>query len=101
MRIHEKAVAKAEAEAADGESETKVKASLKDADMFGYVKATKEFVAGMRVLTQYFEEYSKNYPGLNVEIDPMLFFSILAKDGTKTLKNLFDEAVAQAQAKAV
>ena len=62
MRIHEKAVAKKPEEGGE-----KVKATLKDADLFGHVKDTKDFVNGMRVLKQYFADYSRRFPGLDVE----------------------------------
>ena len=93
LRIHDKAVAKA-----DEGTEEKVKATLKDADLFGYVKQTKEFVAGIRVLKQYFSDYTNKYPNLNINIDIMYFYEVLLKDnGTTTLKDLFDAAVKEAQ----
>ena len=93
LRIHEKALAKASEESGE-----KVKATLKDADLFGHVKDTKDFIAGMRVLKQYFSDYSRMYPGLDVSIDPAEFFERLVNDnGKTTLKDLFDEAVRQAQ----
>jgi ParB/RepB/Spo0J family partition protein len=93
LRIHEKALAKASEESGE-----KVKATLKDADLFGHVKETKDFIAGMRVLKQYFSDYSRMYPGLNVSIDPTEFYERLVHDnGKTTLKDLFDEAVRQAQ----
>lgn len=91
-RIHEKAVAKA-----DTEGEEKVKATLKDADLFGYVKESKVFVAGIRVLKQYLSDYTKSYPGLRIQINPIAFFERLANDDSLTLKDLFDEAVKKAK----
>ena len=92
LRIHEKAVAKA-----DEESGEKVKATLRDADLFGYVKETKAFVAGMRILKQYLGEYTQANPGLKVQINPIAFFERLKDDDSVTLKDLFDEAVRKAK----
>lgn len=95
LRIHEKAIAKSE------EGTEKVKATLKDADLFGRVKETKDFIAGMRVLKQYFANYSHEYPNLNIEIDPAAFFETLVHDSSLTLKDLFDKAVKDASKQAV
>ena len=92
MRIHDKAVTKKSEEGGE-----KVKATLKDADLFGHVKDTKDFINGMRVLKQYFADYSRRFPGLDVEIDPMYFFETLSSDSSLTLKDMFDSAIEKAR----
>lgn len=92
LRIHDKAVTKKSEEGGE-----KVKATLKDADLFGHVKDTKDFINGMRVLKQYFADYSRRFPGLDVEIDPMYFFETLSSDSSLTLKDMFDSAIEKAR----
>lgn len=80
--------------AVKSEDDKPAKVSIKNNDLYGDVKDTKAFVAGMKILKQYIEFYNRK----NVEIDIDVFEMMdkLTKDTTLTLRELFDEAVAQA-----
>lgn len=88
-------------ERAKTEGHEQVKATLKDALQYTYVKDTKDFVAGMRILKQYMTDYTRQNPGVKFQVKPTLFFERLLKDSKLTLKELFDEAVAEAKTQAV
>ena len=82
---------------AESEGHEQVKATLKDALQYTYVKDTKDFVAGMRVLKQYMSDYSRQNPGLPIKVKATAFFERLVADSKITLKDLFDEAVSEAK----
>lgn len=88
-------------ERAKAEGKEQVKATIKDALLYTYVKDTKEFVAGMRVLKQYMTDYTRQNPGVKFQVKPTAFFDALLKDNKLTLKDLFDAAVAEAKSEAV
>ena len=70
------------------------KVSIKNNDLYGDVKDTKIFLAGMKILKQYIEHYQRNAKGTELEIDIFDMVDKLSeKDTQLTLRELFDEAV--------
>lgn len=67
--------------------------SIKDSLTYSYAKDTKDFKAGMRVLKQYFSEYSKMVPGRQIPFNLPEVYERLKKDDSLTLKDIFEEAV--------
>lgn len=83
--------------AVKSDDEKPVKVSIKNNDLYGDVKDTKTFLAGMKILKQYIEHYQRNAKGVELEIDIFDMMDKLSeKDSTLTLRELFDNAVAQA-----
>lgn len=73
------------------------KVSIKNNDLYGDVKDTKTFLAGMKILKQYIEHYQRNAKGIELEIDIFEMADKLSeKDTQLTLRELFDEAVKDA-----
>lgn len=73
------------------------KVSIKNNDLYGDVKDTKTFLAGMKILKQYIEHYQRNAKGIDLEIDIFEMMDKLSEKDTKlTLRELFDEAVKSA-----
>ena len=73
------------------------KVSIKNNDLYGDVKDTKTFLAGMKVLKQYIEYYQRNAKGIELEIDIFeMVDKLSAKDTQLTLRELFDNAVKEA-----
>ena len=73
------------------------KVSIKSNDLYGDVKDTKTFLAGMKILKQYIEHYQRNAKGVELEIDIFEMMDKLSeKDTTLTLRDIFDAAVQQA-----
>ena len=74
-----------------------VKVSIKNNDLYGDVKDTKTFLAGMKILKQYIEHYQRNSKGVELEIDIFEMMDRLSeKDTTLTLRELFDNVVQSA-----
>jgi ParB family chromosome partitioning protein len=82
--------------AAVTEDDKPVKLSIKNNDLYGDVKDTKTFVAGIKILKQYIEHYTRNSKGIELEIDVFDMMDKLSKNTTLTLRELFDEAVQNA-----
>lgn len=80
----------------DNEGDSPAKVSIKENDLYGDVKDTKTFFAGMKVLIQYASHYQRK-TGLDVEIDIFDMYKRLRDDEKLTLRELFEEAVKQAQ----
>ena len=73
------------------------KVSIKNNDLYGDVKDTKTFLAGMKILRQYIEHYQRNAKGVDLEIDIFEMADKLSeKDTQLTLRELFDNAVKEA-----
>jgi len=73
------------------------KVSIKNNDLYGDVKDTKTFLAGMKILRQYIEHYQRNAKGVDLEIDIFDMADKLSeKDTQLTLRELFDNAVKEA-----
>lgn len=75
-----------------GENSTKV--SIKSNDLYGDVKDTKTFIAGMKVLKQYIQYYQRTNPDVELEMDIFEMLDTLTKKDSKlTLRDIFDNAV--------
>lgn len=83
-------------QAAKTEDGKKPKVSIKDNDLYGDVKDTKTFLAGMKVLKQYLRFYQSSNKNLDIEFDIIDMDERLNKNGTLTLRALFEEAVKNA-----
>lgn len=86
----------AEAVAANETTEEPVKVSIKDNDLYGDVKDTKAFVAGMKVFFNYLSHYEKR-SNEELEIDVVEFYARLYKNDKLTLRELFEETVKNAK----
>lgn len=81
----------------DNAEEKPVKVSIKNNDLYGDVKDTKTFIAGVKVLKQYIEYYQKHYKNAELEIDIFDMLEKLSEKGSQlTLRELFDSAVQEA-----
>lgn len=76
------------------------KVSIKSNDLYGDVKDTKTFVAGVKVLKQYLQYYQRLYPNMDMEMDIFEMADAVSEKGSNaTLRSLFDEAAKASQAK--
>ena len=80
----------------DSDSDAPAKVSIKDNDLYGDVKDTKTFYAGIKTLLQYASHYERK-TGLEIEIDIFDMFARLRDDEKLTLRELFEEAVRDAK----
>jgi ParB family chromosome partitioning protein len=90
LKMHEEAVAATET------TEEPVKVSIKDNDLYGDVKDTKAFLAGMKIFFNYLTHYEKRSKE-ELEIDIVEYYARLNADSTLTLRELFEEAIKAAQ----
>ena len=84
-------------EKAQAQTETKndskpTKVSIKSSDLYGDVKDTKTFVAGMKAFKQYVEFFRRSNPGVNVRLNIFEMFESLTKNDNLTLRELFEKA---------
>ena len=74
--------------------ENSAKVSIKSNDLYGDVKDTKTFIAGMKVLKQYIQYYQRTNPDVELEMDIFEMMDALTKKDSKlTLRDIFDNAV--------
>lgn len=74
--------------------ENSAKVSIKSNDLYGDVKDTKTFIAGMKVLKQYIQYYQRTNPDVELEMDIFEMMDMLTKKDSKlTLRDIFDKAV--------
>lgn len=73
------------------DTEKPVKVSIKESDLYGDVKDTKTFFAGVKVFIQYASHYERK-TGQELDVDLFEMFLRLKNDDKLTLRNLFDEA---------
>ena len=79
-----------------GSEEEPVKVSIKDNDLYGDVKDTKVFFAGLKTLINYLTHYEKR-TNLELEVDIMDIYSALRDDSKLTLRDIFEKLVKEAQ----
>ena len=93
---HAKAV-----EDSDGDSPVKVsikrEGGVEQKDLYGDVKDTKAFYAGMKTLLNYIAHYERK-SGLELEIDMLDIYERLKADSTLTLRDIFEESVKEQKA---
>ena len=93
---HAKAV-----EDSDGDSPVKVSikrdGGVEQKDLYGDVKDTKAFYAGMKTLLNYIAHYERK-SGLELEIDMLDIYERLKADSTLTLRDIFEESVKEQKA---
>lgn len=105
-KANEEILAKREKANADNDTDKPAKVSIKreggieEKDLYGDVKDTKAFFAGMKTLFNYIAHYERK-SGVELEIDIMDMYDRLKADSTLTLRSLFEDAVSAAKAKAV
>ena len=76
------------------------KVSIKSNDLYGDVKDTKTFVAGVKVLKQYLQYYQRLYPEMDMEMDIFEMADAVSQKGSNaTLRSLFDDAAKASKAK--
>lgn len=96
-KANEEIIAMKENAAAKSNEGKPSKVSIKNNDLYGDVKDTKTFLAGMKILKQYIEHYQRNAKGVDLEIDIFDMVDKLSeKDTQLTLRELFDNAVKEA-----
>ena len=96
-KANEEILAMKENATAKNEEGKPSKVSIKNNDLYGDVKDTKTFLAGMKILRQYIEHYQRNAKGVDLEIDIFDMADKLSeKDTQLTLRELFDNAVKEA-----
>jgi ParB/RepB/Spo0J family partition protein len=76
----------------NNESDKPAKVSIKEDDLYGDVKDTKTFVAGMKTLLNYIAHYEKK-SGTEIELDIMDMYTELKGNDKLTLRELFEKAV--------
>lgn len=97
-KANEEILAKRAKAVADSENGTVEKISIKrdggveQKDLYGDVKDTKAFFAGMKTLLNYISHYERR-SGLELEIDMLDIYERLKGDSTLTLRDIFEEYV--------
>ena len=84
----------------NNESDKPAKVSIKEDDLYGDVKDTKAFVAGMRTLLNYIAHYERK-SGVEIELDIMDMYSELKANDKLTLRELFEKAVKDSMSNAM
>jgi len=80
-----------QAEKAD-KTDKPAKVSIKSNDLYGDVKDTKTFYAGMKIFKQYVDFFRRSNPGVSVKLNIFEMFDNLSKNSEMTLRDLFDKA---------
>lgn len=78
------------------ESDKPAKVSIKDDDLYGDVKDTKAFFAGMKTLFNYIAHYERT-SNVEISIDIFDMYEALKKNDKLTLRDLFEKAVDDAK----
>lgn len=78
------------------ESDKPAKVSIKDDDLYGDVKDTKAFFAGMKTLFNYIAHYERT-SNVEISIDIFDMYEALKKNDNLTLRDLFEKAVDDAK----
>ena len=105
VKANEEILAKRAKAVEDTDGTEPVKVSIKrggdldEKDLYGDVKDTKTFFAGMKTLINYIDHYER-ITGLELEIDTMDMFDRLKHDDKLTLRELFEEAAKEAKKEA-
>ena len=94
------ALRKKAVDATDGDSETPVKTSLKQSDLYGDVKDTKVCFDGLEMFLRYSAFYQRKHGNINFNFGKM-YERYIAEKKKITLRELFEEAVAESQKKAL
>ena len=78
------------------ESDKPAKVSIKDDDLYGDVKDTKAFFAGMKTLFNYIAHYERT-SNVEISIDIFDMYEAMKKNDKLTLRDLFEKAVDDAK----
>lgn len=85
------------ANAASENSGKPAKVSIKNNDLYGDVKDTKAFLAGMKALRNYIRFYQNANKGVEFEIDIMDMYEKLTENDKLTLRDMFVDIVDEAR----
>ena len=105
-KANEEILAKREKANADNNTDKPAKVSIKrgggleEKDLYGDVKDTKAFFAGMKTLFSYLAHYERTAK-VELEIDVMEMYERLKEDDKLTLRDLFEESVRESKKNAV
>lgn len=105
QKANEEILAKREKALADGDSDKPTKVSIKresgidEKDLYGDVKDTKTFFAGMKTVFNYFAHYER-LAGVELDVDIIDAYARLKSDSKLTLRDIFEEAAAEAKKQA-
>lgn len=98
QKANEQILAMREAANASAETSGKpAKVSIKNNDLYGDVKDTKAFIAGMKALRNYIRFYQNANKGVEFEIDIMDMYEKLTENDKLTLRDLFVDIVDEAR----
>lgn len=97
-KANEQILAMREAANASAENSGKpAKVSIKNNDLYGDVKDTKAFLAGMKALRNYIRFYQNANKGVEFEIDIMDMYDKLTENDKLTLRDMFVDIVDEAR----
>lgn len=97
-KANEQILAMREAANASAENTGKpAKVSIKNNDLYGDVKDTKAFLAGMKALRNYIRFYQNANKGVEFEIDIMDMYEKLTENDKLTLRDMFVDIVDEAR----